>query len=202
MTLPDTNHGLLIRLRDRGDEQAWFEFVEIYRPAIIRLASLRGLQAADCDDLAQKVFVSVAGAIERWEPDSQQAKFRTWLFTIANRQVIDALRRQAVREVPGGSQFEARLVGAETRPDDSRILRAELRRQVFHRVASLVRGELADETWQAFWLMAVEGLSANDVSQRVGKSIGAVYAAKARVMRRIIEHVRELGDDLSGPVDT
>ena len=202
MTLPDTNHGLLIRLRDRGDEQAWFEFVEIYRPAIIRLASLRGLQAADCDDLAQKVFVSVAGAIERWEPDSQQAKFRTWLFTIANRQVIDALRRQAVREVPGGSQFEARLVGAETRPDDSRILRAELRRQVFHRVASLVRGELADETWQAFWLMAVEGLSANDVSQRVGKSIGAVYAAKARVMRSIIEHVRELGDDLSGPVDT
>lgn len=198
MTLPETNQSLLIRLRDSGDEQAWFEFVEIYRPAIVRLGGLKGLQPADCEDLAQKVFVSVAGAIERWEPDSQKAKFRTWLFTIANRHVIDALRRQAAREVPGGTQLELRLAEEAARQEDSRILRTELRRQVFHRVAALVRDEFAEGTWQSFWLMAVEGLSAEDASKRVGKTAGAVYAAKARVMRRIVEHIQSFGAELTG----
>ena len=196
MTLPETNPSLIVRLRDSGDERAWFEFVEIYRPAIVRLGSLKGLQPVDCEDLAQKVFVSVAGAIERWELDPQKAKFRTWLFTIANRHVVDALRRQAVREVPGGSQMAARLEGEKARQEDSRILRTELRRQVFHRVASVVRDEFTENAWQSFWLMAVEGLSAEAVTQRVGKTAGAVYAAKARVMRRIVEHIREFGDEL------
>jgi RNA polymerase sigma-70 factor (ECF subfamily) len=197
MNLPETNPSLIVRLRDSGDERAWFEFVEIYRPAIVRLGGLKGLQPADCEDLAQKVFVSVAGAIERWEPNSQRAKFRTWLFTIANRHVIDALRRQAVREVSGGSHLEVRLENTSDRQEDSRILRTELRRQVFHRVASVVRDEFTENTWQSFWLMAVEGLSAEVVAPRVGKTAGAVYAAKARVMRRIVEHVREFGDELS-----
>lgn len=201
MTLPETNPSLIFRLRDSGDERAWFEFIEIYRPAIVRLGRVKGLQPSDCEDLAQKVFVSVAGAIERWEPNSRKAKFRTWLFTIANRQIIDALRRRAVRGATE-TRCEDRFAGEAARQEDSRILRTELRRQVFHRVAAVVRDEFTDSAWQSFWLMAVEGLSADEASHRVGKTAGAVYAAKARVMRRIVEYVREFGDELSGLSET
>ncbi len=197
MDLPETNQSLLMRLRDSGDEQAWFEFVEIYRPAIERLARHKGLQPADCEDLAQRVFVSVAGAITRWQPDGKRAKFRTWLFTIANRHVIDALRRQSARPLPAGSNAQSQLAEQAARNEDSRILRMELRRQVFHRVASVVRGEFAEPTWQSFWLMAVEGLPAEEASRRVGKTVGAVYACKGRVMRRLVERIREFGDELT-----
>src|SRR5689334_19675138 len=103
MTLPETNLSLMRRLRDHADEQAWFEFVELYRPAIVRLARRKGLQPSDAEDLAQTVLLSVASAIERWEPDQGRAKFRTWLFTVANRKVIDALRRRASGHVAGGA---------------------------------------------------------------------------------------------------
>src|SRR5690606_5316608 len=138
-------------LRDRDDEQAWFEFVELYRPAIVRLARHKGLQASDCEDLAQNVMLSVAGAIDRWHPDEGRARFRTWLFTIAQRQLIDALRRRNHAAVCGGTTVLQQLNEQTARREDSRLLRHELRRQIFHRAATLVRDEFQEQSWIAFW---------------------------------------------------
>jgi RNA polymerase sigma-70 factor (ECF subfamily) len=196
MSLPDTNPSLLVRLRDRADEQAWFEFVELYRPAILRLARLKGLQPSDCEDLAQNVLLSVAGAIERWEPDEGRARFRTWLFTIAHRQAIDALRRRSQAAVCGGTTVQQRLDEQEARGEDSRLLRGELRRQLFQRVAALVRDEFQEQSWTAFWGLAIEGRSAADVARQTGATVGAVYAAKGRVARRLVERIREFEREL------
>jgi RNA polymerase sigma-70 factor (ECF subfamily) len=195
MSFPETNPSLLLRLRDGADEQAWFEFERLYRPAIVRLAQRKGLQPCDCDDLAQTVLLAVARAIERWEPDNTRAKFRTWLYTVANRQAIDALRRRATAAVSGGTSVQNLLGEEAERREDSRLLRLELRRQALQRAASLVRDEIPEAAWTAFWLMAVEGLPAAEVAQRVGKTVGAVYAAKGRVMRRLTQRIREMERD-------
>ena len=62
-SLPETSESLILRVKDAADEAAWAEFLAIYRPVIFRLARKRGLQNADADDLAQKVFMSIARAI-------------------------------------------------------------------------------------------------------------------------------------------
>lgn len=197
MTFPETNPSLLVRLRDRADEEAWFEFVELYRPAIVRLAVRKGMQASDGEDLAQSVLAAVAGAIDRWEADQNRARFRTWLYTIANRQVIDALRRRVHQPASGGTSIQARLSEAEERQENSRLLRWEVRRQAFHRAAALVREDFPEPTWNAFWLVAVDGLPPAEVAQRIGKTIGAVYAAKGRVMRRLMQKIHELEPDFA-----
>ena len=196
MTFSETNPNLLVRLRDRGDEQAWFEFVELYRPAILRLGRRRGMSTADCEDLAQGVLVSIAGAIDRWEPDPARGRFRTWLHTIANRKVIDALRQRAP-VVSGGSSVHRLLDAREARADDSRLLRTELRRQVFQRQAQAIRDEFEGPTWESFWLVAVEGVDPAEAARRTGKTIGAVYAAKGRVARRLMRQIRECEPEFS-----
>src|SRR5262249_46473008 len=109
MNLPETDLTLLARLKDPADQLAWSEFVELYRPAIVRLGARKGFQPADRDDLAQNVFLAVAGAIARWQPDGTRAKFRTWLFTIASRAVIDAVRRRANLPLCGSSSVQQQL---------------------------------------------------------------------------------------------
>jgi RNA polymerase sigma-70 factor (ECF subfamily) len=46
---PETRQSLLIRVRNPADQAAWHEFVEIYRPVILRLARQKGMQEADAD---------------------------------------------------------------------------------------------------------------------------------------------------------
>jgi RNA polymerase sigma factor (sigma-70 family) len=189
---PETRASLVVRLRDRADQEAWAEFVEIYRPVIYRLASRKGLQHADADDVAQQVLVAVAGAVHRWQPDETRGRFRTWLHRIAQNLIINALTRRA-RDRATGDDFWRDLLAQQAAPEgpDSELLRAEYRRELFNWAARQIRTEFQPATWHAFWHTAVEGRSITQVARLLGKKPGAVYAARGRVMRRLKEKILE-----------
>ena len=191
---PETRASLILRLRTDADQEAWGEFVEIYRPVIYRFARRRGLQHADAEDLAQQVLASVAAAVHRWQPDETRGRFRTWLGRIAHNRIINALTRRAPDRAVGGESANDLLAGqpAGAGPD-SDLLRIEYRREVFQWAARQIRGEFQPETWVAFWQTAVEGRPAAEVAAMIGKTAGAVYAARGRVMRRLREKVSEWG---------
>ena len=75
---------------------------------------------------------------------------------------------------------------------DSELLRLEYRREVFRLAARRIRPEFQPATWKAFWLTAVEDRPPEDVARSLGKTVGAVYAARSRVMRRLQEKVAEI----------
>jgi RNA polymerase sigma-70 factor (ECF subfamily) len=190
--VPDTRLSLIARLKDRADESAWTEFVEVYRPVIYRLACRRGLQHADAEDLAQQVLAAVARAVHRWQPDENRGRFRTWLHRIARNLIINRLTRSAPDRASGDEAVQEVLAQQEA-PEgpDSELLRVESRREVFQWAARHIREEFQPDTWLAFWRTAVEGQGVEEVAEGLGKNPGAVYAARGRVMRRLREKVLE-----------
>jgi RNA polymerase sigma factor (sigma-70 family) len=193
---PETRPSLLIRVRDPADQAAWHEFVEIYRPVILRFARQKGMQAADAEDVAQVVLAAVAKAIERREHDPQRAKFRTWLQRVANNAILNALSREKPDRGSGDSAMHA-VLDQEESPGgpDSDLLRLEYRREVFRWAARQVRQEFRQETWDAFWLTAIEGRTSEAAAKELAKNPGAIYAARSRVMRRIQEKVKEYEEE-------
>jgi RNA polymerase sigma factor (sigma-70 family) len=189
---PDTRLSLIVRLRDLADQEAWREFVEIYRPVVYRMARLKHLQHADAEDLAQQVMSAVAKAIDRWEPDATRGRFRTWLRRIAENLIVNALTRR-VSDRASGEEAERERLSQEAAPEgpDSELLRAESKRELFGWAARQIRAEFQTETWEAFWDTAVEGREVKSVARMSGKTVGAVYAARSRVMRRLKEKVLE-----------
>jgi len=187
---PDTRNSLLLKLRDKGDCESWQQFVAVYRPVVYRMARRRGMQDADAQDLAQAVLVAVAESVDRWEADPRRARFRTWLSRVAKNAIIDAFRRRRPDAAIGGTTEVARLQ-QQPEPDDAELDR-EHRREVFRWAARQVRWEFAEETWLAFCLTAVEGRHVKEVAGQLGKSAGAVYIARSRVMRRLQEKIVEL----------
>jgi RNA polymerase sigma factor (sigma-70 family) len=189
---PETRASLLIRLKDQADDEAWFEFTEIYRPVIYRLACRKGMQAADADDVVQQVLTAVARVIDRWEADPERARFRTWLNRVATNAIINALSRCCPDRGSGDSGLQD-LLDAQQAADgaDSDFVRIEHRREVFRWAARQVRPEFHPATWDAFWLTAVEGRDVDQVAGELQRSRGSVYAARSRVMRRLREKVHE-----------
>ncbi|WP_417387091.1 RNA polymerase sigma factor [Gimesia sp.] len=194
---PDTRASLLIRVRDPADQAAWHEFVEIYRPVILRLARQKGMQEADTDDVAQLVLVAVAKAVEQRPHDHGRAKFRTWLHRVAQNAILNALMRGKPDRSSGQSEMRE-LLKQHTTPDgpDSSLLRLEYRREVFRWAARQVRPEFQRNTWNLFWLTAVEGREIDEVAEEFGKNRGSIYAARSRVMRRIQEKAAEYEQEL------
>lgn len=189
---PETRASLLIRVRDPADRTAWYEFVEIYWPVIIRLARHRGMQEADADDVAQTVLLAVAKSIERREHDREKSKFRTWLNRVAQNAILNALTRGKPDRAAGDSEVLAIL---DQRPvqatAESDLLRLEYRREVFRWAAKQIKREFESATWDAFWLTTVEGQSCEEVARELSKQVGSIYAARSRVMRRLQEKVME-----------
>ena len=192
MNIPETRPSLLLRVRDSDDADSWAEFAAIYRPVILRLARIKGLQEADADDLAQQVMLAVSRAVERWEPDEGRGKFRTWLKTVADNAILNFLTRGIRHQAAANESIDELL---KQRPDrcgpNSSLLRTEYRREIFSLAAQQIRHEFSGDTWNSFWLTAVEDVDVDVAARQLGRTRGSVYASRSRVMKRLKQKVEE-----------
>jgi len=189
---PQTRDSLLVRVRSPGDREAWDQFASLYRPVIYRVARCRGLQDADAQDLAQQILIAVAAAIGHYEK-SPEIPFRHWLRRVIRNAIASSLARRPHDRAAGGTTIQTLLAeqpGLDQASDG--LVELEYRRELFLQAARFVRADVAEETWQAFELTVVDGCSIERAAAELGKSVGTIYAARSRVMRRLREAVREL----------
>lgn len=191
---PTTRFSLLMQIKDTTNQAAWEEFVATYSPAIHRFARQKGLQDADARDLAQNVMSAVADRIGDFEVDNDRARFRTWLARIALNQTITMFRRRKCDVARGGSTAVAVLNRQQV---DSTDLELNYRREVFRLLARQVRAEFEESTWQAFWMTAVDGISIEEAARSLGRSVGAIYTARSRIVRRLQELAQSYSDELA-----
>lgn len=190
---PDTRDTLLARLRDPADQLAWAEFVAVYQPLIYRFARSRGLQDADSRDVTQHVLWAVARAADRWQPDPSKGRFRGWLARVTTNAAINVLQRGARQAGSGGSGIQELIENAPNSDSAlSHAWRHERRLELFRYAAKSLRDQFSDDTWQAFWLTAVDGQPGDKVARELHKSVGAIYVARSRVVAKLRAFVQEL----------
>jgi RNA polymerase sigma-70 factor (ECF subfamily) len=196
---PLTRASLLVQLRSGSNHVAWQEFVNLYGPVIYGFARKRGLQDADAADLMQDVLRSVSGAIGRLDYDRKQGTFRGWLFTITRNKVFNFLSARRLRPQATGDTNTHQLLGSQPdEQDGSEAWEMEYQRRLASLAMEQIKGEFQENTWKAFWLTAVEGASAAEVSKQVGLSAGAIYVAKSRVLARLKEVIETMRREEEG----
>ena len=193
MDFPETQSKLIARLPggiDSTDESAWEDFVSTYAPFIAAYARRRGLQESDCEELVQRVLLSVSKAIANWRREPGKPPFRSWLFTIARNHLISMLRSDArlrrVGVAGGGSTHLQVLNESPAESEDPRQAEAlNYQREGFLWAAEQVRESVQASSWRAFWLTAIQGQSCPVVAKELGMEVGSVYAARSRILKKI-----------------
>lgn len=176
------------RLADPADAEAWQEFERCYQAAIYRYVRSRGLQPSDAKDAVQEVMLAVHRQAASWQSTGHKGAFRAWLSETARRTSLHQVRLRA-RAGKNGSSVMQQLSKIE---DKLALSEEDLdhQRWRFYCAAAEVEAGVNPLHWKAFWLTAVDGLSAEEVSKRLEMSIGAIYSARCRVqakLRRVIE---------------
>ncbi len=191
--LPDTRYTLLARLSDPCDVSAWAEFTETYEEAIYRYARSRGLQDSDAWEVVQQVLLVVHRAADTWRPSGRAGSFRTWLRRTARRVCLRCIRdRRRTDRALGGSSVVERLHMFAEPAASGRAAELDRRRWAFCWAIGDIEREVEPKTWRAFWLTAIDGIAAPQAADELGMKIGAVYAAKCRVLARVRERVQEI----------
>lgn len=137
---------------------------------------LRMQGAIEPDDLTSEVFVAVLRKVAAFRGD--EPAFRSWVFTIAHRRLIDE-RRRAVRQavvIPLGEEVDLPA------PDD--VAETVLRSLAGERVRELCE-RLAPDQRDVLLLRLVGRLTIDEVADVVHKSPGAVKALQRRGFRAV-----------------
>jgi RNA polymerase sigma factor (sigma-70 family) len=164
------------------DADAWGRFVERYGGTIYRWAGRCGLQDADARDVTQTVFTRVLRALPNF--DRSRARFRTWLYRIAQNAVRDWCADPAQRQARGTEGARQRLACETARRDLRARLAEEFDVELLEVGEAIVRLQVSPATWDAYQCRCKEGLSLREAADRIGMPAGHIskYALRVRDM--------------------
>ena len=142
-----------------------------FYPKIYRHVFYRVKNREDAEDITSEVFVRMVKFLNR-----QKGSFQAWLYRIASNLVVDYYRRSArKKEVSLSEDFGLEL-------GDRKDISEEI---LLHQQLTQAMGELTEEQQQVVTLKFLEGYDNNEVSEILGRSIGAVKALQFRALDRL-----------------
>lgn len=162
-----------------GEEWAWAALYRFLAGPVTGYLRMHG--AAEPDDLTSETFLQVAKGIHTFAGD--EVEFRSWVFVIAHRRLIDS-RRKAFRRptIAGRSAEDAdldRVKGGDVEDDAMGSMGS---RGVEETLANLTPDQR-----EVIMLRVVADLSVAEAAKAMGKSEGAVRVLQHRaieVLRR------------------
>ena len=163
-----------------GDARAWTEIVEDLGPTLRGYARARGIR--DADDVMQDVFVAAASRIGDFEGDWKS--FRSWMFSICYRQIVNRYRSKH----KDGVALPMTLADeAEPSPEEAIVSQVEASQ------AMRALNVLSEIERDVVLMRVIGDLDTGEVADAVGKTKGNVRVIQHRAMEKIRAELERLG---------
>jgi len=177
----DDDVQLMLALRE-GDESAFDALFGRWSGPLLRYVERIVRDAGTAEELVQEVWIRVYRARERYQPD---ARFSTWLFTIATRLAWNEQRRPRHRSphesTEGDDEMGPLPLAAEQAAVDEVVDARRAGDAVERALAALPERQRS-----ALWLSAVEGLSYAEVAAALETSEKSVKALVHRARSALV----------------
>jgi RNA polymerase sigma factor (sigma-70 family) len=188
-----THLSLLRRLRELPtDQAAWTAFVKCYEPLLRLWCREHGLQEADAQDVVQNILLKLATHMQSFVYDPA-LRFRGWLRVVTRNAFVDFLKGQRHAIAGSGDSRIFELLGRAEAPSDlAGRLESYFDHELLAQAEIRVRQRIADHTWEAYRLTAVEGKSGAEAAHLLGMKPSTVFKAKSKVLKMLREEIDRL----------
>ena len=189
------DHELVQRVQ-QGDSAAFDLLVRKYQHRVIALIGRYVNDWSECQDVAQETFLRAYRALDGFRGDAQ---FYTWLHRIAvntaKNHLVSAGRRPPTGDidVADAEQFDSGIRLRDNDTPERELMRQEVEQTVLRAVQAL-----PEELREAITLREVEGMSYEDIAERMDCPIGTVRSRIFRAREAIDEELRPLLDTRDG----
>jgi RNA polymerase sigma-70 factor (ECF subfamily) len=185
-----TSVSLLQRLRQPAPHKDWARFVALYTSLLFSWARRLGLQDQDAADLVQEVFAVLVVKLPEFAYDAGKS-FRAWLRTVTVNKWRE-MHRRAAQPVAGRLPDD---MDDPAVPDPAQTFwDTEYQQQLTARALQLMQSDFKPVTWKACWEVVANERPAAEVAAELGLTVGAVHAARFRVLTRLRQELQGLTD--------
>ncbi len=169
----------LIRQIARADQEAVRQLYARYGRLVFSIARHVLGEGPAAEEVTQDVFLRVWEKAGTYDP--AKAKPVTWLSRIARNRAIDVLRERGSRGARMRQAWEELVRDAAAEPDPAESV--ELSRQ--RREVRLAVAALPESQRQALWLAFFQGLTHQEIAERLGEPLGTVKTRIRDAMRKL-----------------
>lgn len=156
---------LLERCRAR-DVAAWRRLYDAHFDFVYRVARRLGTPGEELEDVCQEVFLVAFRKLGAF----REGRFSTWLYRITANVASDRHRRRRVRRAFAGLWGGGQELEPAVRTPDREYESAEAEALV-----SRVLEQMAPKKREVFALFELEGLSGEEIAERVGCKVATVW---------------------------
>lgn len=180
---PDEGLRSLVERAQQGDRDALAEIYDLYSDRVFRYALVVLREPETAEDVVSEVFLGILRNVKTFEfrPGSS---FDSWVMRIAHNVLVDEGRRRMRRPVAPLDEVVWSEQAQEPGPEDEVLRMAE-----FDAVWSEVEHLPASQR-RVLELRIVAGLSAEETSELMGKSPGAVRVLQHRALENLRSRMR------------
>ncbi len=188
-----TDEMLMVRYQ-RGDRDAFAEIVHRYKGPIYNFVYRQVKNPQTAEDVTQDAFLRV---VQNAGEFKHEARFSTWLYTIARNLCVDHLRKAKHRrhpslDQPSGKDSERRSLGESTADShhSASVERTASGNQVRDRIVAAV-GALPDDQREVFLLREVGNLPFKEIAEVVGVGENTVKSRMRYALERLKQALSE-----------
>jgi RNA polymerase sigma-70 factor (ECF subfamily) len=182
---------ILMARAGQGDHVAFRELVERHQHAVVGTVAKMLGDPAEAEDIAQQVFLRLWKHAKRYRPE---AKFTTYLFTIARNLVFNETRRRSRRKEVSIEEREetthAHLPAPPQREPDAALLRGEMQEAIDQAIQSLPEAQR-----MAVVLRRYEQMPYEDIARTLDLTVPAVKSLLFRARTTLREALKNYLDD-------
>lgn len=182
---------ILMARAGKGDHSAFRELVERHQHAVIGTVAKMLGDPTEAEDIAQQVFIRLWKHAKNYRPE---AKFTTYLFTIARNLVFNESRRRSrkkevsVEEREESANFH--VAAATEREPDAAMLQGELQQAVDLAISSLPEAQRV-----AVILRRYEQMPYEEIAKVLELSVPAIKSLLFRARTTLREALRDYLDE-------
>jgi len=193
-----TRPSLIEKLRNQEDSQSWERFYEVYSPLLFRFSQSLGMSASEAEDLVQETVISVSKSITNYRYEPAKCSFKSWLFMIVKRRLIDLRRSQFRRknelhdslDQPEGAIDQHNLVDSGDSTPAEGLWEADWEQFVKERAYEILKKTAKIEHLQVFDLSVNKDWDTDQISKFLEISKARVYLILHR-MRKTLKKERQ-----------
>ncbi len=190
-----TRQTLLMRARNRDDQDAWGEFVVVYQRFIYHVLNRMNVSENDFDDIVQEVLVRLWEKLGTYDPE--KARFRSWLSFVIRNIVLNYIKKNNIRIEKMAQLADESKESTRSQSEIDKMIEREWKLHISNLAMQTIKELFSGKAMEVFSL-SLQGLDSEDISRHLNIARDSVKVLKSRVKNRYMSEVKRLINEYEG----